>query len=123
MVPSPLPTLCPVQIPVSARPTERASAAAHGTLVAEVGARIRSLRLASGFSGGALAKEASISHSMLSRIERGITSPSLRTLNQIAEALDVPTARLFGTPPFHVWLDGSFTEAQIKGILAATSRC
>ncbi|MCZ6526543.1 MAG: helix-turn-helix transcriptional regulator [Gammaproteobacteria bacterium] len=46
-----------------------------------------------------VAKQAGLSPGMLSKIERGITSPSLNTLDTIANALNVPV-----TPLFHLGL-------------------
>lgn len=94
-LPSPLPTLKPPTIPESARPARREAARAHGTLSATVGAQIQRLRVADGWSGATLAYHAEISRSALSRIERGLCCPSLRTLERIAAVLDVPPAALF----------------------------
>lgn len=52
--------------------------------------------MAEGTSAGALALAAGVSRSMLSRIERGLVSPSVETLDRIAQGLDVPVSRLFG---------------------------
>ncbi|HVZ44988.1 MAG TPA: XRE family transcriptional regulator [Ramlibacter sp.] len=60
-----------------------------------MGLQIRSLRLAAGVSSSALATEAGVSRSMLSRIERGLASPSIEAMDRIAEALDVPISRFF----------------------------
>ena len=52
--------------------------------------------MAAEVSGGALAKTSGISSSMLSRIERGLVSPSVQTLERLANGLGVPTSRFFG---------------------------
>lgn len=66
-----------------------------------LGFQIRSLRLAKGYSLQTLAKMASLSIGMVSQLERGLVSPSVRSLRQISEALQVPTAYFFqeGEPP------------------------
>ncbi|MBW8720090.1 MAG: helix-turn-helix transcriptional regulator, partial [Variovorax paradoxus] len=63
---------------------------------ARIGAQVRALRMAAEVSGGALAKTSGISASMLSRIERGLVSPSVETLEHLANGLGVPTSRFFG---------------------------
>jgi transcriptional regulator with XRE-family HTH domain len=63
---------------------------------ARIGAQVRALRMAAEVSGGELAKASGISASMLSRIERGLVSPSVETLERLANGLCVPTSRFFG---------------------------
>ncbi|WPH24456.1 helix-turn-helix domain-containing protein [Variovorax paradoxus] len=60
-----------------------------------IGAQVRALRMAAGVSGGALAQASGISASMLSRIERGLVSPSVETLERLAQGLHVPVSRFF----------------------------
>jgi len=60
-----------------------------------IGAQVRARRMAAGTSAGELAQASGISSSMLSRIERGLVSPSLETLDCIAQGLHVPTSRFF----------------------------
>jgi transcriptional regulator with XRE-family HTH domain len=67
----------------------------RSTISSKVGAQIRSLRLASSTSAGALATAAGVSRSMMSRIENGLVSPSIEALDRIAAALDVPMSRFF----------------------------
>ncbi|MET3373344.1 transcriptional regulator with XRE-family HTH domain [Variovorax boronicumulans] len=62
---------------------------------ARIGAQVRALRMAVEVSGGALAKISGISSSMLSRIERGLVSPSVETLERLANGLGVPASRFF----------------------------
>jgi transcriptional regulator with XRE-family HTH domain len=66
-----------------------------------LGLQIRSLRLAKGYSLQELARKASLSNGMVSQLERGLVSPSVRSLRQISNALEVPTAYFFQetTPP------------------------
>jgi transcriptional regulator with XRE-family HTH domain len=55
---------------------------------------VKTLRVASGTPASKLAKLAGISASLLSRVERGLVSPSVETLDRIAEGLRVPVSRL-----------------------------
>lgn len=52
--------------------------------------------MAAGLSGGQLALASEISASMRSRIERGLVSPSVATLERLAQGLQVPVSRFFG---------------------------
>ncbi|MEJ8815585.1 XRE family transcriptional regulator [Variovorax ureilyticus] len=56
---------------------------------------MRAQRAAVDMSAGALATRAGISRSMMSRIERGLVSPSIEVLDKIATVLDVPISRFF----------------------------
>lgn len=60
-----------------------------------IGAQVRSLRSSLGMTLADLAKAASISVPMLSKIEKGQTSPSLATLQNLAAALNIPLATFF----------------------------
>ena len=62
----------------------------------DVGERLRALREQSGLSQRALAAASSLSPNALSQIERGKVSPSVSTLNQLADALGVPITAFFG---------------------------
>jgi transcriptional regulator with XRE-family HTH domain len=68
------------------------------SVVSEVGKRIRQLRrskLGSTMTQSALARQAGISISFLSMIERGERAPHLDTLARLARALQVPITELF----------------------------
>lgn len=65
----------------------------------EVGGRIRALRQARGLSLEALAGTTGLSIGFLSQIERGLSSPSLKVLAALADALDLSIGALFGAPP------------------------
>ncbi|CAN7360622.1 XRE family transcriptional regulator [Variovorax paradoxus] len=52
--------------------------------------------MAAEMSAGSLAKASGVSASMLSRIERGLVSPSVETLERVAQGLHVPVSRFFG---------------------------
>lgn len=60
-----------------------------------LGAEIRMLRRAQGISAVALARRCGVSASLISQVERGLTSPSLDVLWAIARALDVPMGTFF----------------------------
>lgn len=65
-------------------------------LDAPIAESIRRLRSAQELSLEALAKRADVSKSMISKIERGETSPTANTLGRLAEALDVSLSQLMG---------------------------
>jgi transcriptional regulator with XRE-family HTH domain len=71
-----------------------------------LGRRIREKRQARGVSLTRLSRLAEISVGMLSQIENGVSSPSLRSLRRISEALDVPLGRLFDDSMLSVDDDG-----------------
>lgn len=60
-----------------------------------LGAEIRMLRRAQEISAVALARRCGVSASLISQVERGLTSPSLDVLWAIARALDVPMGTFF----------------------------
>jgi transcriptional regulator with XRE-family HTH domain len=65
------------------------------TLASLLGRQIESLRLAAGLTASAVAKKAGLSNSMYSRVERGMSSPSVDSIDRIAGALGVPVSKLF----------------------------
>jgi transcriptional regulator with XRE-family HTH domain len=92
---SPFPTLRPVRLTNAVlRPTKPAARPPRSSVAARVGATVRLLRKLRGTSAQALAQRAGLSRSLLSRLERGLVSPSLDTLESLAAALDVSGARL-----------------------------
>jgi transcriptional regulator with XRE-family HTH domain len=60
-----------------------------------VGQRLREIRLEKGFSIRALAEASGLAVNTLSLIENQKSSPSVNTLEQLAEALAIPLASLF----------------------------
>lgn len=62
-----------------------------------IGAQVRTFRTALGMNMTELARSASLSVGMLSKIENGQTSPSLSTLQNLATALNIPLASFFAT--------------------------
>src|SRR5260221_8703246 len=60
--------------------------------------RARELRAARGLTLDALAERSGVSRSMISRIERGESSPTAVLLERLATGLSVPLASLFEAP-------------------------
>jgi transcriptional regulator with XRE-family HTH domain len=65
---------------------------------ARIGARIRILRGEKGLSLEGLARLADVSRAMLSRVERGESSPTAQLLNKICGGLDTTLSTLFAEP-------------------------
>lgn len=65
----------------------------------DVGRRLRILREERNISMRALARRSNLSANALSMIERGLTSPSVSTLNKLATALEVPITAFFRREP------------------------
>lgn len=59
------------------------------------GMQLRTLRKAAKLSMTELARKSNLSVGMISQIERGLASPSIRSLRQISDALGVPPAQFF----------------------------
>jgi transcriptional regulator with XRE-family HTH domain len=74
-----------------------ASASQSQTLEAAIGNQVRTLRKRNDMTVMDLAHQAGLSISMLSKIENGGTSPSLATLQALAQALNVPLSTFFAT--------------------------
>lgn len=60
-----------------------------------LGNTLRHLRMENGLTIAEVSKRANVSRGMLSKIENGLTSPSLEKLEQLANALGVTLSRLF----------------------------
>ena len=60
-----------------------------------IGDRIRALRTGNGLTLSALSKQSQVSVAMLSHIERGRTSPSIKVLDRLRIALGVPLTDFF----------------------------
>ena len=65
------------------------------TLEVDLGARIRTRRLARRATLRELAAQAAVTESFLSQVERGVASPSIASVQRIARALDTNIAELF----------------------------
>ena len=92
---SPFPTARRPKIPVALSHPRGRPAQALSESTSRLGEQIKAQRVASGASGGELARRCGISSSLLSRVERGLVSPSVETLTRIAQGLDVPLSRFF----------------------------
>ncbi|MEZ4287021.1 MAG: helix-turn-helix transcriptional regulator [Polyangiales bacterium] len=66
---------------------------------AQVGARLRELRLAAGLTQAELARRTGIHRPNIARVEAGRHTPSLETLNRIVLAIGVPASQLFSDFP------------------------
>jgi transcriptional regulator with XRE-family HTH domain len=75
----------------SLAPEERAPP----NLEASIGAGVRQLRKSLDLTIAELAAASGVSTGMLSKIENGMITPSLTTLDQVAKALNVPISQLF----------------------------
>lgn len=59
---------------------------------------VRKLRVAKGITQEGLAFEADVERAYLSKIENADENPSLRMVDRLANALNVPVAKLFAVP-------------------------
>lgn len=73
---------------------ERADEAGRGE-ARKLGARIRQLRVARGWTQEQLAEHAGVHYKYLGDVERGVRNPALFNIARIARALGVPVAVLF----------------------------
>jgi transcriptional regulator with XRE-family HTH domain len=67
----------------------------ENSLELAIGRQVKSFRTKQGITVADLARQAELSPGMLSKVENGLTSPSLATLHSLAEALNVPVTSLF----------------------------
>jgi transcriptional regulator with XRE-family HTH domain len=89
--------------------TGSGAGAPEHTLEQALGAQIRLLRRRGELTASDLAAAAGISAGMLSKIENGQISPSLGTLQALAQALNVPLTQFFAT--FEEQRDCSYVRA------------
>ena len=61
----------------------------------KIGARIRELRTQNGLTLDALAERADVSRAMLSRVERGESSPTAQLMNKVCGGLGITLSTLF----------------------------
>lgn len=87
--------------------TARAAREREADALADLGRRVRALRRRRALTLQALAEESGVSTGMLSQMERGVSAPSVRKLQRVAEALEVPIGWFFsdaaassGAPPW-----------------------
>jgi len=67
----------------------------YETSATALGRRVRELRGARGWSQERLAEEASLDRSYIAGIEVGARNPSLKALDRLAAAFDLPLSGLF----------------------------
>ncbi len=65
-------------------------------IAAKFGKRVRKIRLNKELSQGRLAKRMGVNPAYISQIERGVQNVSLRGMEKLAKALDVPVKELLG---------------------------
>ncbi len=92
-----------------AQDPHKSSATKDNSLEVSIGSEVHSFRKDLGMTVVELARLAELSPGMLSKIERGQTSPSLATLKGLAGALNVPVTALFRQ--FEEERDASFVAA------------
>jgi transcriptional regulator with XRE-family HTH domain len=81
----------------------------HATLEASIGRQVRAFRKKLDVTVTELARQAEVSSGMLSKIENGLTSPSLATLQSLSTALNVPVTAFFRQ--FEEQRDATFVAA------------
>lgn len=64
----------------------------------DIGRRVHALRTGAGMTLDALAERSGVSRAMLSRIERGESSPTAQLLNRVSAGLGVTLSALFAPP-------------------------
>ncbi|ANY17213.1 hypothetical protein AW878_07850 [Bordetella pseudohinzii] len=66
---------------------------------AQVGQRVRATRIARGLSLKEVSAKSGLSIGLLSQVERGISSPSVRVLGALSGAMNVAISHFFPDPP------------------------
>jgi transcriptional regulator with XRE-family HTH domain len=69
--------------------------ARENSLEVAIGHQVREFRMKLGMTVADLGRQANLSPGMLSKIENGVTSPSLSTLQSLSRALNVPVTAFF----------------------------
>jgi transcriptional regulator with XRE-family HTH domain len=88
-------TLAKTAAPVMMQDPHRVSEPREKNLEVAIGRAVRSFRRQKAMTVADLSKQTGLSIGMLSKIENGITSPSLATLQSLAHALSVPLTGFF----------------------------
>lgn len=91
----------------------------------DIGGRIRYFRKLKGWSQETLALQAEINPAFLGHLERGLKSPTVKTLEKIAAALDISMAELFSEPqPISDEKEALLTELRdlLQGLSAESLR-
>lgn len=90
-----------------------------------IGGRIRYFRKLKGWSQETLALQADMNPAFLGHLERGLKSPTVKTLEKIAAALDISMAELFSEPqPISDEKEALLTELRdlLQGLSAESLR-
>ena len=83
-----------------------------------LGRKMRQIRKARGLSLQTVAQRAGLSVGLISQIERGLTSPSIRSLRQLGAALDVPVEQFFTlTEPPEAYEEGHIVRPRHRRVL------
>lgn len=80
---------------MSQTPASRGDTDIAGALAEGIGQKLRQRRKVKRLSLKAVSERTGLSIGLVSQIERGISTPSLRSLNQICQALEMPMPWLF----------------------------
>ena len=91
----------------------------------DIGCRIRYFRKLKGWSQETLALQADMNPAFLGHLERGLKSPTVKTLEKIAAALDISMAELFSEPqPISDEKEALLTELRdlLQGLSAESLR-
>lgn len=83
--------------------------ARENSLEVAIGHQVREFRIKLGMTVADLGRQAELSAGMLSKIENGVTSPSLSTLQALSRALNVPVTAFFRK--FEEQRDATFVKA------------
>ena len=87
------------------------------SLAYKLGVRIRTLRKAAGLTQEQLAEVADVSVNFIGYVERGQRAPSIKTLEQIAQALNVRPKDLFE------FLEDESDELLYETLIAVLRKC
>jgi len=90
-------------------PGKEAETVRENSLEVSIGHQVREFRAKLNMTVADLSKQAGLSTGMLSKIENGVTSPSLSTLQALAAALNVPITAFFRK--FEEQRDATFVKA------------
>lgn len=91
----------------------------------DIGGRIRYFRKLKGWSQETLALQADMNPAFLGHLERGLKSPTVKTLEKLAAALDISMAELFSEPqPISDEKEALLTELRdlLQGLSAESLR-
>lgn len=96
-------------MPEQAQNPHALDGARENSLEVAIGHQVREYRTKLGMTVADLGRQANLSPGMLSKIENGVTSPSLSTLQSLSRALNVPVTAFFRK--FEEQRDATFVKA------------